>query len=37
MIECFGSEETMRRSFHRLIDITPQGYLHSLRLLNVNY
>ena len=22
----FGSEETMRRSFHRLIDITPQDY-----------
>jgi transcriptional regulator GlxA family with amidase domain len=22
----FGSEETMRRSFHRLIDVTPQDY-----------
>jgi transcriptional regulator GlxA family with amidase domain len=22
----FGSEETMGRSFHRLIDVTPQDY-----------
>ena len=22
----FGSEETMRRSFHRLIDVNPQDY-----------